>query len=67
MIVSSPTEIGEAIADLKFNTEQIKENVMDASVHIATTSYEMLLNMPVTDRDLMVKAYNKKVKKENGK
>lgn len=40
---------------------------MDASVHISTTSYEMLLNMPVTDRDLMVKAYNKKVKKENGK
>ncbi|BEH88386.1 hypothetical protein [Klebsiella phage phiKp_21] len=38
---------------------------MEAAVYIDNTSYEMLLNMPVTERDLMVKAYNKKVRKQN--
>lgn len=38
---------------------------MEASVYIDNTTYEMLLNMPVTERDLMVKMYNKKIKKQN--
>ena len=40
---------------------------MEVSVYIENTTYETLLNMPVTDRDLLVKQYNKKVKKENKK
>lgn len=40
---------------------------MEAAVYIENTSYEMLLNMPVTERDLMVKKYNNKIKKQNGK
>ncbi len=55
------------IADLRLNCEDIKSGLMEVSVYIENTSYEMLLNMPVTDRDLLVKQYNKKVKKENKK
>ena len=58
-------ETKQEIADLHFNCEEIKNGLMEISVYITNTSYEMLLNMPVTDRDLMVKQYNKKVKKEN--
>lgn len=55
----------QEIADLKMNCEDIKNGLLEVSVYIGNTSYEMLLNMPVTDRDLLVKQYNKKVKKEN--
>lgn len=55
------------IADLRLNCEDIKNGLMEVSVYIENTTYEMLLNMPVTDRDLLVKQYNKKVKKENKK
>jgi len=58
-------ETMQEIADLRLNCEEIKNGLMEVSVYITNTSYEMLLNMPVTDRDLMVKQYNKKVKKEN--
>ncbi|AFC21692.1 hypothetical protein GAP32_242 [Cronobacter phage vB_CsaM_GAP32] len=57
----------QEIADLRLNCEDIKSGLMEVSVYIENTSYEMLLNMPVTDRDLLVKQYNKKVKKENKK
>lgn len=49
------------------NCEEIKTSLMEVSVYIPNTTYEMLLNMPVTDRDLMVKQYNKKIKRENKK
>lgn len=52
---------------MQLNVKEIKSALMEASVYIETTSYEMLLNMPVTERDLMVKMYNKKVKKQNEK
>jgi hypothetical protein len=55
----------QEIADLRLNSEDIKNGLMEVSVYIENTTYEMLLNMPVTDRDLLVKQYNKKVKKEN--
>ncbi len=58
-------ETKEELADLHFNCEEIKNGLMEVAVYIPGTSYEMLLNMPVTDRDLLVKQYNKKVKKEN--
>lgn len=57
----------QEIADLRMNCEDIKNGLMEVSVYIENTSYEILLNMPVTDRDLLVKQYNKKVKKENSK
>lgn len=57
----------QEIADLRMNCEDIKNGLMEVSVYIENTSYEILLNMPVTDRDLLVKQYNKKVKKENKK
>ncbi|EBS4516346.1 hypothetical protein DQT32_02815 [Salmonella enterica subsp. enterica serovar Braenderup] len=57
----------EHISELRFNSEEIKSSLMEVAVHIPNTSYEILLNMPVTDRDLMVKQYNKKVKRENKK
>ncbi|UYE98674.1 hypothetical protein XbC2_245 [Xanthomonas phage XbC2] len=58
-------ETMQEIADLRLNCEEIKNGLMEVAVYITNTSYEMLLNMPVTDRDLLVKQYNKKVKKEN--
>jgi hypothetical protein len=57
----------EHISELRFNSEEIKNSLMEIAVHIPNTNYETLLNMPVTDRDLMVKQYNKKVKRENKK
>ncbi|AQW88772.1 hypothetical protein pEaSNUABM50_00243 [Erwinia phage pEa_SNUABM_50] len=55
------------ISELRFNCEEIKNSLMEVAVHIPNTSYEMLLNMPVNDKDLMVKQYNKKIKRENKK
>lgn len=52
------------LAELKFNCEEIKSNLMDITVYIENISYEILLNMPVQDRDLLVRSYNKKIKKQ---
>lgn len=52
---------------MELNQKEIKQALMEASVYIDNTSYEMLLNMPVTERDMLVRAYNKKVKKQNEK
>lgn len=52
---------------MDLNKQEIKSALMEASVYIDNTTYEMLLNMPVTERDLMVKMYNKKIKRQNEK
>lgn len=53
------------LIELRMNCDEIKGSLMDMAVYIDCTSYEMLLNMPVTDRDLLVRSYNRKVKKQN--
>ena len=63
--MSDAHETEKEIAELRLNSEDIKNGLMEVSVYITNTSYEMLLNMPVTERDLLVKQYNKKIKKEN--
>ncbi len=50
---------------MELNVKEIKSSLMEISVYITNTSYEMLLNMPTNERDLLVRAYNKKVTKEN--
>ncbi|AZU98219.1 hypothetical protein SEPL_153 [Salmonella phage SE_PL] len=50
---------------MELNVKEIKAALMEISVYITNTSYEMLLNMPTNERDLLVRAYNKKVSKEN--
>jgi hypothetical protein len=50
---------------MELNVKELKAALMEISVYITNTNYETLLNMPTNERDLLVKAYNKKVTKEN--
>ena len=52
---------------MELNIQEIKTSLIEAALYIDNTSYEMLLNMPVTERDLMVKLHNKKIRKQNEK
>lgn len=53
------------IQDMELNQNEIIDSLVTASVYIPNTSYEMLLNMPVTEKNQLIKAYNKKAKKES--
>ena len=50
--------------DLKIAQEDLKMFLCDMSITIDGLSYEVVLNMPINDRDLMIKAHNKKIKKQ---
>ncbi|EON7637207.1 hypothetical protein VWH97_07425 [Escherichia coli O157] len=52
---------------MELNKSDIKNALMDAAVYVDNVDYATLLNMPVNDRDMLIKAYNKKVKKMNEK
>lgn len=55
----------EYLGNLELNRAEIKEHLSSIVVNVNNISYEMILNMPVTDRDIIVKSYNTKIKKEN--
>lgn len=38
--------------------------VCDMSISIDNMSYEVALNLPINDRDMIVRAHNKKIKKQ---
>lgn len=47
------------------NVKEIKSSLAEIAAYITNTNYETLLNMPTNERDLLVRAYNKKISKEN--
>lgn len=57
----------EFLKELELNKSELKAALMEAAVYVDNTDYPTLLNMPVTERDLLIKAYNKKIKKQNEK
>ena len=67
LLQSSPEEIVEFIKEIELNKSEIKNALMECSVYMESIDYGTLLNMPLVDRDLLVKTYNKKVKKQNEK
>lgn len=50
--------------DLSENRKNIKKNLMKTQVYLGSPSYEVLLHMPVVDRDMLVTEYNNKIKQE---
>lgn len=62
--MSEPMEIMEFLDVLKENQKSIKKALMTICVYMGSPTYEVLLNMPVNDRELLVEEYNKKIKKE---
>lgn len=52
------------MSDLYFNCEEIEKGLMEMVIYLPNVSYDQLLNMPVTSRDTLVKAWNSKVQKE---
>jgi len=49
---------------LTVSQEEIKMFVCDMSISIDNMSYEVALNLPINDRDMIVRAHNKKIKKQ---
>jgi len=50
--------------DLKIAQEDLKMFLCDMAITIDGLSYDVALNMPINDRDLMIKAHNRKIKKQ---
>lgn len=67
LLQSTPEEIQEVIREIELNKSEIKNALMECSVYMDNIDYGTLLNMPLIDRDLLVKSFNKKIKKQNEK
>ncbi|AGC35206.1 Uncharacterised protein [Escherichia coli] len=67
LLQSSPEEIQEVLKEIELNKSEIKNALMECSVYMDNIDYGTLLNMPLIDRDLLVKSFNKKIKKQNEK
>lgn len=67
LLQSTPEEIQEFLKEIELNKKEIKEALMECAVNMDNIDYGTLLNMPVIDRNLLVKSFNKKIKKLNGK
>lgn len=67
LLQSSPEEIQEILKEIELNKSEIKNALMECSVYMESMDYGTLLNMPLSDRNLLVKAFNKKIKKQNEK
>ncbi|WAE77186.1 hypothetical protein vBEcoMphAPEC6_01645 [Escherichia phage ph0011] len=67
LLQSTPEEIQEVIREIELNKSEIKQALMECSVYMDNIDYGTLLNMPLIDRDLLVKSFNKKIKKQNEK
>ena len=67
LLQSSPEEIQEVLKEFELNKSDIKTALMECSVYMESVDYGTLLNMPLIDRDLLVKSFNKKIKKQNEK
>lgn len=67
LLQSSPEEIQEVLKEIELNKLEIKNALMECSVYMDNIDYGTLLNMPLIDRDLLVKSFNKKIKKQNEK
>lgn len=52
---------------MELNVKEIKSALAEIAAYITNTNYETLLNMPTNERDLLVRAYNKKIERENKK
>ncbi|OTE92449.1 hypothetical protein E0J33_12800 [Escherichia coli] len=57
----------EVLKEIELNKSEIKNALMECSVYMDNIDYGTLLNMPLIDRDLLVKSFNKKIKKQNEK
>lgn len=52
---------------MKFNNEDLKDSVAEFVIYVGSHSYDQVMNMPFSEKNRLIKMYNKKIKKESQK